>query len=384
MEVVVKDWWLYQGEGNRADRRRRLADLPAPPWRDFNGTPDPGYTPPDCRGSAWERTVERGEGYVPEELESDIVNTALYLRRPLLITGKPGVGKSTLADSIAVNLELGPVLRWPITSRTALRDGLYLYDAIGRLQEANLDHLRPRGARTAANSAPQSAADVPSDAVPGTAPVRGDLLTGNPTPPAAADAIGRYLRLGPLGTALLPQDRPRVLLIDEIDKSDIDLPGDLLTLFEDGGFEIPELARLAQDKQSVSIATDDAPDALVEIESGRVQCRHFPVVVLTSNGERDFPPAFLRRCVRLHLEPPGPEKLARIIRQRLDVDVTQPDKDEYRQLMQEFIDRSADGDLATDQLLNAIQLRMSRAWAGAEDRDRFLSTVMQHLTGPLA
>ncbi|MER5872228.1 MoxR family ATPase [Streptomyces sp. NPDC002044] len=352
-EAVAKDWWLYHGTGAGADRRTRLEAGSPPPWRDFTGIPDPGYAPPGCGGPAWERTRRRGEGYVPGEPEKDVVNTALHLRRPLLITGKPGVGKSTLAYSIASDLDLGPVLHWPITSRTVLRDGLYLYDAIGRLQEAGLEQLRTPGAAAA---------------VAGT--------------PAAAPSISRYLRLGPLGTALLPQDRPRVLLVDEIDKSDIDLPGDLLTVFEDGGFTIPELARLAQEDPTVAIGTDDDPDTAVRITQGRVQCRYFPVVVLTSNGERDFPPAFLRRCVRLHLEPPGPDKLARIVRRRLGVDIEA--NEEYRELVHSFIERAEDGDLATDQLLNAIQLRLAGAWPEAGDRDRFLATVMQHLTGPPA
>ncbi|MEU6759923.1 MoxR family ATPase [Streptomyces sp. NPDC046685] len=357
-QAVAKDWWLYRGAGEGADRRARLEAGTPPPWRDFTGTPDPGYTPPGCEGPAWERTWRRGEGYVPDEPEKDVVNTALHLRRPLLITGRPGVGKSTLAYSIAADLGLGPVLHWPITSRTVLRDGLYLYDAIGRLQEAGLEQLRTPGAAVA-----------PSGTVPGTLPA--------PTP---APSISRYLRLGPLGTALLAQDRPRVLLVDEIDKSDIDLPGDLLTVFEDGGFVIPELARLAQEDPTVAIGTDDDPDAAVRVTQGRVQCRYFPVVVLTSNGERDFPPAFLRRCVRLHLEPPGPEKLARIVRRRLGVDIE--DSAEYQELVRSFLDRAEDGDLATDQLLNAIQLRLAGAWSAPGDRDRFLATVMQHLNGP--
>jgi MoxR-like ATPase len=317
--------------------------------------------------------VERGGGYVPDAVETDVVNTALYLRRPLLVTGKPGVGKSTLAHSIAADLGLGPVLHWPITSRTVLRDGLYLYDAIGRLQEANLHQLLHAPALAAARRHRWPWRRRPD--TPGTEPCE-------PGSPAAASSIARFLRLGPLGTALLPQDRPRVLLIDEIDKSDIDLPGDLLTLFEDGGFDIPELSRLAAEEPSVTIATDDAPDRLVRIEEGRVQCRYFPVVVLTSNGEREFPPAFLRRCVRLHVEAPSPEKLAGIVRRRLGVDVEQ--RTDYQRLLQDFIERSADGDLATDQLLNAIQLRLSRAWDGEEDRERFLATVMHHLTGPSA
>jgi MoxR-like ATPase len=378
MEAVVKDWWLYCGAGGSTDRLDRLKSAPPPPWRSFTGAPDPNHKSPACSGEAWAQTLERGAGYVPDEHEKDVVNTALYLRRPLLITGKPGVGKSTLAYSIAADLGLGPVLHWPITSRTVLRDGLYLYDPISRLQEANLEQLRPSALRVAANHPPHTAAVAEAKGIPGIQKGDGAAMAS----PTTAASIARFLRLGPLGTALLPQQQPRVLLVDEIDKSDIDLPSDLLTLFEDGAFEIPELARLAADERLVNIATHDAPDTYVRIDSGRVQCRYFPIIVLTSNGERDFPPAFLRRCVRLHLEAPRPEKLARIVRQRLGIDIEE--HDEYQELVRSFVDRSADGDLATDQLLNAIQLRLSKAWTATDDRDRFLATVMQHLTGPPA
>ncbi|MFF9785149.1 AAA family ATPase [Streptomyces nigrescens] len=341
--MTPKEWWIYQGPGTVEQRNSRLAEQ-RPPWRDFRGIEDPEYAPPGIDDPAWQETHRRGAGYVPDAAEKDAVNTALYLRRPLLVTGKPGLGKSTLAYSIAANLELGPVLHWPITSRTALRDGLYQYDAIGRLHDANLRHLR-------------QTPDTPVDL-----------------------SIAPYLRLGPLGTALLPQGRPRVLLVDEIDKSDIDLPGDLLTVFEEGAFEIPELARVARQQEEVRVGTQDDPQARVRVARGGVKCRSFPVVVLTSNGERDFPPPFLRRCIRLHMEPPNREKLTQIVRQRLGLDSTADER--YRDLVEAFIERRMDGDLATDQLLNAVQLRLKGAWSEEVDRAHFFETVLHRLTGP--
>src|SRR5262249_39410049 len=138
--------------------------------------------------------------------------------------------------------------------------------------------------------------------------------------------IGRYLRLGPLGTALLPGSRPRVLLIDEIDKSDIDLPNDLLHVFEEGAYEIAELLRIADKVPQVAVLPDGAESEAdkVPVRGGKVRCQAFPFVVLTSNGERELPPAFLRRCLRLDIPAPDEGKLRQIIAAHLkDVDVSQ-------------------------------------------------------------
>ena len=255
----------------------------------------------------------RGTIYLAGEPEIDIVNTALYLRRPLLITGDPGTGKTLLAYAVAYQLRLGPVLQWPITTRTTLHEGLYSYDAIARLQAVEQK---------------ESATD-----------------------------IGRYLRLGPLGTALLPVRRPRVLLIDEFDKSDIDLPNDLLNVLEEGAFRVPELERLPEGETFDEVEVGTADNVRARIRRGLVQCLEFPFVILTSNGERDFPPAFYRRCIRLEVAPPSPEKLREIV--KLQLEPIQELAPIIERLLAEFSRRREAGHvLATDQLLNAVYLAM--------------------------
>lgn len=320
----MPDWLLYTGSRLPHDGIDRLP--PPPPWRAFNGEPVL-RSPKGGSGNAHQATT-----YRPSDDAVQQVNAALYLRRPLLVTGPPGTGKSTLAYAVAHELGLGPVLHWPVTSRTTLRDGLYQYDPLTRLYAAGRD-------------------DAPSD-----------------------EDIGRYIRLGPLGTALLPYGRPRVLLVDEIDKGDIDLPNDLLTIFEKGEYEIPELTRRAE--PSADVMTADGPGARVTVTAGTVRCHAFPLVVMTSNGEREFPPAFLRRCVTVELrQPAGDAELSAIVREHLG-----PLADQSDDLVRRFLERSTSGTLATDQLLNAVYLCRH---ADTEDRRALADRIMPYLTGPI-
>ncbi|MFC5663777.1 AAA family ATPase [Kitasatospora misakiensis] len=364
---MTEGWWIYRGTGVP---HGGIAGLPpAPAWRAFgdpDGDPELLPAPPledSAAGSTARRLgrVRQASAYQADEREVRLVNLALHLRRPLLITGKPGVGKSTLAYAVAHELRLGPVLRWSISSRSTLRDGLYSYDAIGRLHEAGLSrHGHHRG-----SPEPRPHGDD----------LREDFLIAPPEHGRTAPAIGRFLRLGPLGTALLPWRTPRVLLIDEIDKSDIDLPNDLLNVFEEGEFEIPELLRLGPGPQEVGTA-DHGRTAVVR--GGVVRCAQFPLVVLTSNGERDFPSALLRRCVRLEIKPPDEHRLAAMVAAHLGEETATAGA--TTELIEDFLRRQRAGaELANDQLLNSLLMAARVLRTGGPEYDAVREVLLRPL-----
>jgi MoxR-like ATPase len=316
----MNDWKIYQG--NQSDLKPEAPQPewelpPAPPWRPSGRKAEV----PEGLTAAQARSIEKGKTFRARETDIELVNAALYLRRPLLVTGSPGVGKSSLVYSVAHELGLGEVLYWPITTRTTLQDGLYSYDAIGRLQD----------------------------------PKSQDGLSN----------IGKYIQLGALGTALLPSNKPlpskkpRVLLIDEIDKGDIDLPNDLLCVFEEGGFNIRELTRIKEELGIATVQTSYAagPEMTVPVTAGRVDCDAFPFIVMTSNGERDFPAPFLRRCIRLTMGRPDKKELTQIVKAHLKETTT----DAFTELIDKFYERQEEAikkgnHLSTDQLLNAVYL----------------------------
>jgi MoxR-like ATPase len=266
-----------------------------------------------------------------------MVNAAICLSRPLIVTGRPGSGKSALADLIARELSLGRVLRWAITSRTTLQQGLYQYDVFGRAQALGAD---------------------------------------------GEAGIGNFVHLGPLGTALLPYRIPRVLLIDELDKSDIDLPNDLLSVFEDGGFPILELIRVRDREPEVTVHTAD-PGRTAPIRDGMVRCHAFPIVVITSNAEREFPAALMRRCLTVKIPDPDVHRLADMVAAHFQVDTDNHVDDLVRKFVAQ---RETKGGLAADQLLNAFHLATSGAFDPADDQawNQLLDAIWHALsTGPL-
>ena len=318
---MADDWKVYTGTGVPARQIPRLPD--PPPWRTYGGTvplPDRMIWP-DAEANGAKFKVR------PEVVEA--VNAALHLRRPLMLTGRPGSGKSMLIESVANELSLGRVARWHVTSSSTLKEALYRYDAVGRLQELQLNKRAPD--------------------------------------------IAEYLALGPLGTALLPTGRPRALLIDEIDKADIDLPNDLLNIFERGEFEIPELARVGG---SHDIREAPPGTERFTIHNGQVRCAQFPFVVLTSNGERDFPAAFLRRCVRLRMPPPDVSLLTDIVTAHLGAVTAAECDDMIRQFAAKAESTRA---LAVDQLMNAIYIVTREVGPHSDERDRVIELLEKRL-----
>jgi MoxR-like ATPase len=184
------------------------------------------------------------DDYIASRPLMEIVNVAIALGKPLVIKGEPGTGKTLLAHSIADALNKKLVI-WNIKSTTKAKEGLYVYDTVQRLNDARFKDK-----------------DI-SD-------------------------IRQYIKLGKLGQAFM-SDEQVVLLIDEIDKADIEFPNDLLNELDEMSFHIPELDE-------------------------EVKAKHRPIVIITSNSEKELPDAFLRRCVFHYIEFPDTEMMERIVR----------------------------------------------------------------------
>ena len=363
----MKNWQLFHGDGKPYDNINIKDNFPAPPpWRKFHEINDEDEKKEVNqrwneiqelakseenlrgreRGQKFRIHVDKtsGEDEITEAGKEvlNAVNAAIYLRRPLLVTGKPGSGKTSLAYAIAHELKLGSVLTWAITARSTLQDGLYRYDAIGRLQDAEKEKEKKED-----------------------------------------QSIGDYITLGALGTAFLPSPLPRVLLIDEIDKSDINLPNDLLHIFEEGGFRIPELVRRVKDTEkdtnTEEVFTADG-EIKATIRRGKIRCAEFPIVIMTSNGEREFPPAFLRRCLRVIMPDPKGEALKNIIKAHFGEDKFKETEADISELIKYFEEKQKDGDRATDQLLNAIHLITNHISYDALDKEGLKDLLFKSLS----
>jgi MoxR-like ATPase len=189
------------------------------------------------------RRFQGTERYLTSDALESAVNCALALKRPLLVRGEPGTGKTLLAEAVAEALA-APLIPWNVKSTTKAQDGLYVYDTVQRLYDSRFGD--------------------------------GDVKD-----------IKKYIKLGPLGQAFAA-NAPRVLLIDEVDKADLEFPNDLLHELDRMRFRIVETGE----------------EVVAEVR---------PMVIITSNNEKELPDAFLRRCVFHFIDFPEKDFMRRIV-----------------------------------------------------------------------
>lgn len=322
-----QDWWIYQGDKKLKDIKNTI-----PPWRD----------------KSISGNDHNADAFVPmDDALVDAVNAAIYLRRPLLVTGEPGIGKSSLAKSIAASLET-ELLQWHITSKSTLKDALYSYDALARLHDIQMKKLYFELKDQKENEEIKKYANI-------------------------STGIENYLKLTQIGSAFR-SEKPIVVLIDEIDKSDIDLPNDLLHIFEEQEFEIDELKRMKFEKGGKPKIEDELGKA-ARIPGGKVICQNFPIIVMTSNDEREFPPAFLRRCISVEMKLDDDrdkkiEQLTRIVKAHFEDEKIE---DDIEKVIKDFVELKESGLRSNDQLLNTIYMLLNSKKSEDYDYETFKS-----------
>jgi MoxR-like ATPase len=253
------------------------------------------------------------ESYIATEDLMMAVNAAVTLERPLLIKGEPGTGKTMLAMEVARALDR-PLLQWHVKSTSKAQQGLYEYDAVSRLRDSQLGDGR-------------------------------------------VTDIANYIVRGPLWDAF-DSDRPAVLLIDEVDKADIEFPNDLLRELDRMEFYVYETQRL-------------------------VKARHRPAIIITSNNEKELPDAFLRRCFFHYIKFPDKETMHRIV----DVHFPNLKKSLLREALEVFFEiRDVPGlkkKPSTSELLDWLKLLMAEDLSPETLRGKDQSKIMPPLAGAL-